>query len=295
MNTKAHMKWLAQNRGRKKPLPFPKGEPAVKREEREYLRQIDPLLKELALLVHEELFRKIKKIQGQQDQLRPSIKTDAADDEIKESMNLIRSTLYRNFTPEEIKRIAERRGISVANLNKEFMNRGVKRVLDIDVFAMEPYLSDQIGLFAAQNSNLITSMTDEYLNKVEQSAFRGLANGTRAADIEDQIIGLIDPRVGNIRARAELIARDQVSKLNGQLTELRQTEIGVTRYKWRIVGDERTRDMHRELEGETFSWDDPPVTNSKGDRNHPGGDYQCRCWAEPVLSDLVEGVGDNED
>lgn len=44
--------------------------------------------------------------------------------------------------------------------------------------------------------------------------------------------------------------------------------------------------MHQELDGTEQSWDDPPVTNEDGDRNHPGEDYQCRCVAYPILDEL---------
>ena len=32
---------------------------------------------------------------------------------------------------------------------------------------------------------------------------------------------------------------------------------------------------------------DTPVTNEDGDTNIPGGDFQCRCTAEPNLDDLA--------
>lgn len=45
----------------------------------------------------------------------------------------------------------------------------------------------------------------------------------------------------------------------------------------------RVRDTHVALNGETFSWSDPPVTSETGERNHPGEDYSCRCVAVAVL------------
>jgi SPP1 gp7 family putative phage head morphogenesis protein len=85
-------------------------------------------------------------------------------------------------------------------------------------------------------------------------------------------------------SRAKLIARDQVAKLTGELTKERQLDMGVTGYIWRTVGDERVRDSHSEVDGKFFTWDNPPFET---DGNHPGEDYQCRCWAEPVLPEFV--------
>ena len=56
-------------------------------------------------------------------------------------------------------------------------------------------------------------------------------------------------------------------------------------YIWRVPPDylSRTRPDHRRLDGQTFSWNDPPVVDSKtGQRGHPGMDKYCRCYAEPL-------------
>jgi SPP1 gp7 family putative phage head morphogenesis protein len=104
----------------------------------------------------------------------------------------------------------------------------------------------------------------------------------------------IETRLDVVRSKADLLARDQVLKLNANITKERQTAAGITEYVWTTSNDERVREAHAELDGETFSWDDPPVTNDAGDRNHPGEDYQCRCIAFPVLPELGEDSGDDE-
>mgnify|MGYP000210898992 CR=1 FL=1 len=73
-------------------------------------------------------------------------------------------------------------------------------------------------------------------------------------------------------------------QLNGQITEERQTQAGIEEYVWSTSNDEKVRETHEELDGTTQRWDDPPVSEKNGDRNHPGGSYQCRCVAVPVLS-----------
>lgn len=91
---------------------------------------------------------------------------------------------------------------------------------------------------------------------------------------------------GNVsESRAMLIARDQTLKLNSSLAEHRAKAAGVTRYTWSTSQDERVRPMHAELEGQAFTYDDPPVTNEAGDTNNAGQDYQCRCVGLPILDD----------
>ena len=78
--------------------------------------------------------------------------------------------------------------------------------------------------------------------------------------------------------RARLIARDQTSKLIGNLNQARQEQVGITEYVWRSSQDEAVRPTHRENDGQTFSWSRPPPRTG-----HPGQDINCRCVAIPVL------------
>ena len=90
------------------------------------------------------------------------------------------------------------------------------------------------------------------------------------------------------KRKAALLARDQVNRLNGQLDQHRQAQMGVTRYVWRTMEDDRVRPKHADQDGKVHSWDKPPKVGAKGERFHPTQDYNCRCYAEPVLEDLLD-------
>ena len=94
-------------------------------------------------------------------------------------------------------------------------------------------------------------------------------------------------------SRAELIARDQTTKYNAALTRDRHEKAGITRYRWSGSLDERERPAHRELEGKTFDYDDPPVTNDAGETNNPGEDICCRCIAIGII-DVDEDADEDE-
>jgi len=80
-----------------------------------------------------------------------------------------------------------------------------------------------------------------------------------------------------------------VAKLNGRFTQERQTDAGIDSYVWRTMEDERVRETHDAVDGQTFPWSAPP---EETDNNHPGEDYQCRCWAEPVLPESLDVSAD---
>ena len=59
------------------------------------------------------------------------------------------------------------------------------------------------------------------------------------------------------RSRAELIARDQVLKLNAEVTQRRHEAAGITEFVWSTSRDERVRPDHKALEGKRYRYDDP--------------------------------------
>lgn len=140
---------------------------------------------------------------------------------------------------------------------------------------------------------LLATARDENIALVER-AHRVYAAGVRDVVSDPKNFGL---RVEDLKAkllergdvsesRAELIARDQTLKLNGQIAATRQQAAGVDRYVWSTSLDDRVREEHAALEGQTFEWSSPPGPG------HPGEDFQCRCVAIPVgVEELDEVFG----
>jgi SPP1 gp7 family putative phage head morphogenesis protein len=124
---------------------------------------------------------------------------------------------------------------------------------------------------------LIKSIPQQYFGDIEKRITAGVRSGTRWEDLAQEL----QDRYDVSESRAALIARDQVGKFYGELNEVRQTALGVKSFIWRTANDERVREEHADLEGETFDWDTPP---SEG---IPGEAVNCRCFAEPVLDDLL--------
>lgn len=103
-----------------------------------------------------------------------------------------------------------------------------------------------------------------------------------------ELRGLIQERFGVTRAKADLLARDQILTLNAKVTETRAKNAGITEYIWTTSGDERVRDIHKDLDGQRFRFDDPPVIDKYGRRGNPGDDYQCRCTAYLIIPGMDE-------
>ena len=153
------------------------------------------------------------------------------------------------------------------------------RVLQINLEENPAAVRALMAEWRRENVNLISSIPANLLDPVLEIVSAAADRGTRVETVAKEI----QNRFGVTKSRARLIARDQIAKANGQLTEIRHREAGVTRYRWSTSGDERVRPKHKALNRTEHSWDYPPVVNSKGERRHPGGDIQCRCVAVPIL------------
>lgn len=201
-------------------------------------------------------------------------------DDFSEAFVKVRELLGREFSELEIYNIALSMGFSIEAVVRANARAHAEQVYGdlAGKFALPPSYTDFLKMKAKENVHLIKTLPEKHFSTLQSSVLSAITRGTRVEDIEE----MIDDRFDKMRTNAELIARDQVGKLNGQLTEMAQTDLGVTKYIWRTAGDDRVRSTHAHHAGETFFWSDPP-----SDTGHPGQDFQCRCYPEPVLDDLI--------
>lgn len=249
-----------------------------------YRRDIRALQKQIEQAVRDIVFPELPGLVSRWNFDRPDIRTDAVVDEINRMIDDVKLQLGVSLDPIELDNITGNAATDVNTFHKRETGRLIQSTLGIDIVANEPWLGPQIVAFRKENVNLISSMVGDELTQIDNLLTRSQRAGHRVEVIREQI----QKQFGKSRAKADLIARDQVNKLNGELTQLRQTGLGIEKYTWRDSGDGRVRQRHRDLDGTIQSWNDPPVTNDAGDTNHPGGDYQCRCYAEPLLLPILQ-------
>lgn len=128
------------------------------------------------------------------------------------------------------------------------------------------------------NVDLVVNAQRAYAQSVKDIFESPKSVGLRVEELQAMLV-----ERGNVsESRAELIARDQTLKLNGAVTQIRQENAGVDSYTWSTSLDERVREEHAALEGQTFSWSSPPSVG------HPGEDFSCRCVALPVIAELAD-------
>ncbi len=131
----------------------------------------------------------------------------------------------------------------------------------------------------------IKDFTDEEVVRLRDEVQSHVMTGGRY----ESIIDSIQRSYGVTQKKAKFLARQETSLLMTKFKESRYTEAGVQEYIWGCVtGTDKhpVRESHKILAGKTYRWDDPPITTAPNEpvrRNNPGEDYNCRCFAKPIV------------
>lgn len=131
----------------------------------------------------------------------------------------------------------------------------------------------------------IKDFTAEEIQKLRGEIKKAIFAGNRY----ESLIGMIQKSYSVSANKAKFLARQETSLLMTKFKETRYADAGVKEYKWGCVAGSKlhpVRPAHKRLEGKIFRWDDPPITTEPGEamrRNNPGQDYNCRCFALPIV------------
>lgn len=176
----------------------------------------------------------------------------------------------------------------------------IKKIFDTTLWKTEAKILDTIkGVTIAptwtkeQRSRIATEYTenlDLYIRQFADEEILELrklmeANTTGGYRYET-MIDIIQKRYDVSQNKAKFLARQETNLLTTKFKELRYTDAGLPEYKWGcVVGSKghEVRPMHKALENKIFRWDTPPITAPTGARNNPGQDFNCRCYARPVV------------
>jgi SPP1 gp7 family putative phage head morphogenesis protein len=213
---------------------------------------------------------------------------EAAQRKVRESLN-----------NKDLDDLAEEFARRTSSFQRVQLNNQTRAVLGADVFVNDAPLRNVVDNFAAENVALIKGAAEQAASDVAAVVTRAVATVANGGTVDD-LAKDIEARFGYSEKRAKAIARDQIGKLNGQITASRHKALGVKRFRWRTAGDERVRGApggkypkaepshyHLEESGEIFEYDNPPVSGVNGERSLPGVPIFCRCYPEPVFDDLL--------
>lgn len=177
---------------------------------------------------------------------------------------------------------------TIYKVEKEF----AKSVKGITV---APQLTDHTRARIAKEytENLQLYVKDFAQKEIEELRAR-VQEKTFAGERYENLVKEIEKSYGVSYNKAKFLARQETSLMMTKYKQARYESAGVNQYKWACVkmphqqkGSKyikgEVRYHHAELEGKIFSWNNPPIVNDKGERKNPGQDYNCRCFAIPIV------------
>lgn len=190
------------------------------------------------------------------------------------------------YRPTEVAEVARKFGKRTSDFQREQLDRQVRAAFSVPLSTIEAPIRDKLETFSAVNVDLIKTVPERMFDRIRLDVEDAFESGMHPSTLADLFVERDDMSEND----ANRIARDQIGKLNAQFNEERQEAMGVTQYVWRGALDNRERDEHRDLEGQTFSWDEPPDAGTDGEPANPGEAIQCRCYAEPDFSQILADI-----
>ncbi|QHM71287.1 hypothetical protein C7M51_01573 [Mixta intestinalis] len=108
---------------------------------------------------------------------------------------------------------------------------------------------------------------------IQSRAVQAVITGERPDALYEMIM-----QSGDVAAsRARMIARTEIGRATGALTQARALAVGSEGYWWRIEGA-GTRDSHRKMKDKFVRWDNPPTLD--GMTGHAGCLPNCKCYPD---------------
>lgn len=154
------------------------------------------------------------------------------DSWVDDILAVIRRVAERFTSPlfgAQVERIANRTISRAEASNAEEFQASINAAVGVNMSAIiKPRaIADYVQASVAENVSLIKSIPEEYFRKVEGLVLGGMKDGLAPTAIAKQI----QEETGTTYKRAKFIARDQMAKINSDLTRKRQTDAGIEFYQ----------------------------------------------------------------
>jgi len=230
-------------------------------------------------------YKQAQRVDARYDDLRDQ------EEEVRRVFQKIAEELEQKMSAYGLAELVDKISRMTKNTSLREWKRVVRETLSINL--MNDYYSAKfyeaaLRRWVDENVLKIKSIPTEALGEMQRIVLNGYRRGSTLTDIARAI----QEEYKLSRRKAQLLARDQVSTLNAQISKMQQQDAGCTKYRWSDSHDSRVRECHHDLNGKVFSWDEPPEmwyeTKSAGRiytgrRCNPGEDFACRCVAIPVF------------
>ncbi len=265
----------AVNNSEKRQLKYPNNEivlgaiPVSRKAENYQQDELVKLVKYINSQIKQKLLPKLKLYEPYYQKQKPIGDGLLRDVDYVQDIKDAIAEIFVSFQSDKFRELVDRlvREVvtqSATDFNKLFALE-VKKAVGVDISPLLGQYYEDIGLATQINSDMIVTIPEQYLNRVQASVLRNMEQGRRYEELAKDL-----QREYGINAnRAKLIARDQTGKLNLAITEAQAKNVGSDEFKFSTSHDERVRATHRAADGKPCKVGDS-IYNLRYD-------VQCRC------------------
>lgn len=189
-----------------------------------------------------------------------------------------------NELPKEAKKLAFDK--TVEQIMQDLQDRVYKNAAEKKIELITPKLTDFRANEIAKNytNNLdfwIKNWTGDRIIKMREVVGQMAIDGKSTKTIAEYI----QKEFGVSKRHAKFLARNESAIATSSYLEAKYKDEGMTEFKWHTNLDGRERPLHKELNGQVFRFDNPPIIDERtGEKGLPGQTYNCRCAMTPVIN-----------
>lgn len=147
---------------------------------------------------------------------------------------------------------------------------------------LDDFTNNEIAKNYTENMQFwIKNWTEEEIIKMRNTVGKLAIEGKSIKTIEDYLI----KEFGSSQKKARFLARNESAIASTSYLAAKYKAEGFTHYKWITNIDGRERPLHHDLNGQIFSFDNPPIIDERtGEKGLPSQTYNCRCTLAPIAN-----------
>lgn len=167
------------------------------------------------------------------------------------------------------------------NLQERVYRNAKQHKIELITPKLDSFMENEIAKRYTENLNFwIKNWTEDEIIKMRDKVGIMANVGKSTKTIADYL----QKEFGISQKHAKFLARNESAIATSSYLSAKYEAEGFTKFKWHTILDGRERELHKELNGKVFRFDDPPIIDERtGQKGLPSQTYNCRCTFSPYI------------
>lgn len=164
--------------------------------------------------------------------------------------------------------------IDKANSKSFYGNVGRKIGVDVKQIIKTDGLNSFVNAKQLETSLQIGKTLNEQMENLTTNMLRLMSAGQNLESLYKEVENI----TGKNKNKSKLVARNELTTFNTQLSKKRADNLDIKMRKWNTVGDERTRPCHQARDNKLYPVDGKLYSSCDGKSIEAGEEISCRCY-----------------